>query len=236
VAKKVRGRAPAVIWWIRKQLDLGLCPVFSILYTVSDSEQLNDLEMIAIANYRATGTDLLNHTDGGGGMRGFRLSKEHVEKMAQSRRGKPSWAKGIPKPPEVREKIRKSLLGRKMPEEQRQKLAVAMTGTSRGVGRKHSREHCEKLRRAALGKKRGPMSEQGRKNISAAKKGKRLGYKHSEGSKRKMSESRRGIPCALRGRILPEETKRKMSEARYRWWERARMSTTTDEAANESAN
>jgi hypothetical protein len=67
---------------------------------------------------------------------GAKLSAETKEKIAASRRGKSSWAKGIPKSPEVREKISKAVSasirgvnnpfwGKKHTEETRLKISIA---------------------------------------------------------------------------------------------------------------
>ena len=50
-----------------------------------------------------------------------------------------------------------------------------------------------------------------------------IGKKHSEESKKKMSESRKGEKNHFYGKSPNEETRRKQSEARKLWWERKKQ-------------
>ena len=62
----------------------------------------------------------------------------------------------------------------------------------------------------------GPISEEHRKRLSEANKGRHPGNygKHpSEETRRKISEARKGRPAPCLGKHLSEETKRKLSEA-----------------------
>lgn len=99
------------------------------------------------------------------------------------------------------------------------------------------------------GRKRGPMSEEQKRKLSAANKGKHLseetrrkisealkdrpgvsakisaamkGRHFSEEHKRKISEANKGRPGCWKGKSRSEETKRKMSEARKLYWENKR--------------
>jgi hypothetical protein len=103
--------------------------------------------------------------------------------------------------------------------------------------------HKEKISEALKGK---PKSDEHKKKLSESGKGKipwnkgktgvqigsRLGTKHSEESKAKMSASQTGkvmsdlqkekISATLKGRKMSDETKRKMSESRKKLWEQKR--------------
>lgn len=70
--------------------------------------------------------------------------------------------------------------GKKMSEEQKLKIGLAQKG-------KPKKPHTEETKK----KLSGPKTEEHRKKLSEARKGKTWGYKHSEETKRKMSESHR---------------------------------------------
>jgi group I intron endonuclease len=118
-----------------------------VLEEINDINILNDREIYWIAYYN-TFYDGYNLTSGG-----------EARKIVSE---------------EIKEKIRQSHLGKKMPP--------------------RSEEHCEKIRQARLGKKRKPFSEETKKNMSLAHIGNknRLGIPHSDETKRKMKESRSG--------------------------------------------
>lgn len=69
-------------------------------------------------------------------------------------------------------------LGKKMSDEQKAKISTALKGKNTSP---KSEDHKQKMRR--------PKSEEHKQKLSAARKGKTYGYKHSEETKQKMSES-----------------------------------------------
>lgn len=79
-------------------------------------------------------------------------------------------------------------------------------------GIKHSEEAKKKMSDAKKGKKH---SEEHKQKLSETHKGKqlRLGCKHSEETKKKMSEARKGENNGMYGKKHSEETKKKISEA-----------------------
>ena len=82
-------------------------------------------------------------------------------------------------------------------------------------GKPHSEEAKRKISEALKGKKRGPHSEEAKRKISEVMKGKKRGP-HSEETKKKMSEALKGKPSWNKGKKLgpmTEEHKRKISEA-----------------------
>jgi group I intron endonuclease len=89
-------------------------------------------------------------------------------KIAGSRRG-------IKQTPEAIEKVRQTHLGRKRPQETKDRISAALKGNTNGknrVGIKMSDESKEKMRQVKLGKKRGPRSEETKQKISKAQKDK----------------------------------------------------------------
>lgn len=131
----------------------------------------------------------------------------------------------------ISEKISKSLKGRKLSEEHKQKMSLVRKNKPK------SEEHKQKIGLGNKGKKRtdeqlknNPFfsktkTEETRQKMSSAKKGKPSTFKgkfHSEESKQKMSESKKGkkiseshkqnIIKSLIGRKVSEETRQKMSE------------------------
>lgn len=122
-----------------------------ILHDALDEHTALALEVDEIKKLRKLGVPLVNLTDGGDGVSGYRHSKEAKEKMSSSRKGRPAPNKGVPPSDEAREKMRRVKLGRKL-----------------------SAEHCAKLRM----KKMPPVSAETKAKISAALTGKPLSQEH----------------------------------------------------------
>jgi group I intron endonuclease len=108
-----------------------------------------------------------------------------------------------PKSEETKEKIRKTLTGRKLSAEHKENIRLS------GIGRKHSEETKKKMSEWHTGK---VFSEESRKKMSESSTGKQF----SEETKRKMSENRKGKNNAFYGKKHSEETKKKMSETRQK--------------------
>ena len=82
-----------------------------------------------------------------------------------------------------------------------------------GGGGEPSEEHKRKLSEALKGKNKGKKhSEEAKRKMSESSKGKNKGKKHSEEAKRKISEAKKGNKYFL-GKKHSEETKRKISES-----------------------
>lgn len=112
--------------WIRKLTRLGLTPTFVIVETTTVS-QADDSERRWIATLRACGADLTNHTDGGGGMSGYRLSDEARAKLRVLRLGN------------------KSRTGQLQTDEEKEKRAAS------NRGKKRPPEFCARMREKATG-------------------------------------------------------------------------------------
>jgi hypothetical protein len=94
-------------------------------------------------------------------------------------------------------------------------LANKTLGGEGVAGLVFSEEHRRKLGDATRGKKRPPKSEQQRRKHSEFMKGNKfgLGKKHSPETKKKIADSRIGIPSPAKGIPKSEEQKRKISES-----------------------
>ena len=119
-----------------------------------------------------------NLTDGGAGTHSHKVSDEAREKMRQAKLGNKIW------------------VGRKHSEETKEKIRLSKVGKPNNqLGRKRSEESKQKMRLAKLNKK---LSLEHIENIRRASS-KRI---HTEETKKKMSEQRKGI-------AMPEEQKQK---------------------------
>lgn len=114
----------AVQHWINKHLADGHTILMIILKT--DAEYHRD-EQAMICAYRAAGADLMNHTDGGEGVFGYRHTPEEC-----ARRGLASVARAQNRSPEVaaeiNQRISGALKGRAIPAEVCAKMAAARLG------------------------------------------------------------------------------------------------------------
>jgi hypothetical protein len=137
---------------------------------------------------------LVNLTDGGDGVSGFKhppgkkRSPEHVAKVAAARRGKKFS-------PESLAKLSASHLGKPVSLEARAKLRAAF------VGKKHSPEHIEKRTAPQRGKKN---TAEARAKMSAAHQGRKLSPEHRASQsaarlgKSRSAETRARVTAGLR--------------------------------------
>ena len=103
-----------------------------------DEELVFLAEMECIDIYRRRGIKLVNHTNGGEGVSGYKHSDEHKAKLKGNNRGASSW--GI------------TFKGKKHTEESREKMSYARIGNKNKLGKKISEEAKEKIRQAKTGK------------------------------------------------------------------------------------
>ena len=147
--KKLESRLALHIWrsnrttrskccaWIRQLTKLGLRPIIEQI-DLSGVENWVEKEKFWIAHYRALTTDLLNSTDGGEGVHGYKHSPERLQKMREfmlenSHKMQPVWTK-------------------EMREERARKVSEQSTPERRAAHKEKMRQYWTPERRAAAGK------------------------------------------------------------------------------------
>ncbi len=143
--------------WMRSHY---LQVTFDIIEFVDDPALLNISEMKWIHIFSQRGYNLVNHTLGGDGTRGFTFkhTDEAKQLIAASRRGVPKSdetrarmseaQKGLPRKPhsaEVQRKISEKNRGQKRTEETKAKISSALKGNTHSLGARHSKEVKEKI-------------------------------------------------------------------------------------------
>lgn len=168
--------------WVRKHYTQV---TFDILEIMDDTLLLPISEMKWIHILKGRGHRLLNNTDGGEGIWGYKhspqtkellsdqakgrtASTETRQKMSESRYGKSPSAETRRKLSEAHSGPRNSMHGKKLTEDQKAKISKALTG------RTHSAETRKKMSESAMGHSRNKgviLSAATREAISASKKG-----------------------------------------------------------------
>lgn len=173
--------------WIRSVIERG----FKVqIIPLQEEAPLHAAEIEWIAKLRAQGYDLVNTTNGGEGVFGYRKTPEQLAAWAAKMRGRTSPRKGVTLSEETRAKISAAQIGKEIPVETRMKISAALRG------RPKSPEHAAKVAAARRGERRGPLSAEIRAKLSAAN----LGRKHTPESRARMS-------TAQTGRTFSAETK-----------------------------
>jgi hypothetical protein len=185
---------------IRAKLEgMGLSVEIRIIHDGLSEEDAWQLEIAQIAMWKANGIKLANMSSGGEGPAGRPALRGEKHPFW----GKPAFNRG-----------------KKASDETRALLSIAAKKREKVFGRKHTEEAKAKISAAKKGipspKKGIKLSDEERAKISAAvrlanegKPNTFLGKKHSEESKRRMSETR----SKRRGWRHKEETRKKISEA-----------------------
>lgn len=155
-----------------------------------------EVELIQIYGRRNIGTGCLaNLTDGGDGVSGYVMSKEHRQLLSNLAKGR-KWTEeqrertikariGMKRSEATKAKMSKSASGRIASDETRAKLSEIAKNRPR---RSHSEETKAKMRAAALGRKHTEETKQKLRTHN-------LGTRLSEETRAKMSESHRKRLC-----------------------------------------
>lgn len=175
----------------------GELPIVIVRDSITESEAFETEIALIAAIGRGMDGPLLNLTDGGDGVSGYRWTPEQIAAVSAARRG-------FVLSSEARAKIRAALAGVPKSPEHRAAAAAARKGV--GTGRKLSKAHSEAIGRAHLGKTRSPevvaamvaahaaktpeQRAQKSQRITMALTGKRLSAAH----RAKISEVQKGMP------------------------------------------
>lgn len=124
--------------------------------------------------------------------KGYKKTEDHIRKT--------SWPKGKTHSDETKEKLSELFKGRVFSEETKRKMSES------AKKKKLSEEHKRKISEA--GKRRAPISEETRKKLLIAAKGRNVGRKASEETRRKMSEARKGKKLTVTDKFKAAAAKR----------------------------
>jgi hypothetical protein len=145
------------------------------------------------------------------------MSEEDRKRIRDAQKGRTPWNVGQSPPEETRQKISKTLTGRKMPPEFGEKIRKALTG------RKQTSEEIEARRQGLIGKR---PSEEARRHMAEAQK-RRFENPAERNHYSEMQKGKKGHP-------ISPETREKIRTASLRQWEavKAKGAKTRQEAAS----
>ena len=207
-AKVMHGRGQRHIEIVSALKQKGLS--VEIKYACTDllERAAFEAEMEAISRWRSQGIELINCTDGGDGTWGLKYTDDRREKVSKAHKGR-EWT------PEHRSNMSEAQKGKKLSAEHREKLSIA--GKNRKLtdehkqrikasltGKPKSEAHRAEMRRVAPLKKQPPRSAEAKARMSAAQKKRVL-------SPETWVKIKEALSRAHKGRVLSEESRRKMS-------------------------
>lgn len=186
---------------INKILKNNLNPIIVILKTSTEENKIfeHEKQMIKeIGRFDLKNGPLTNMTNGGEGLLNPNLNIR--KKMPDSKIGikNPMFGKVSFKSEEIKRKISLSHKGKKLSEETKNKISCSLKGTVLSDKTKD---------KISLSRKGKVWSSEMKAKVSG-KNNPRYGKKHSETTRLKMAEKKKGIVCS-------EETRRKMSKSRF---------------------
>jgi hypothetical protein len=173
-------------YWIQSLKKEGLVPKAKILGVVDNSERVS-AEMAWIKIFRMMGYPLVNSTDGGEGFSGLKFTEEHKKNLSKANKGQVPWIKGKHHTEESNRKNSKSHMGIRPSDEVKERISKSRSGQPAwNKGIPMTEEAKENLRLKLTGKKQpSEMVEKRRKSMIGNKN--RLGKKHPENDKSKIS-------------------------------------------------
>lgn len=125
---KYKLRKSHCCFWIGSILKTNKEPIMQIINWFNSEQDCNNAEKLIIDNFRKTGINLTNLTDGGEGQCGRVMSEETKNKISQTKLKNGNPQKGKPRELSVRIKISAANKGRKLSLEHRAKLSQAKKG------------------------------------------------------------------------------------------------------------
>jgi hypothetical protein len=144
-------------WWQAVAAKYGYKAQIKITVDCEELAYLAEQELID--KYRRLGYNLVNITDGGEGMTGYKQPKDVIERRAEKQRGqkRPSVSAkmlGVPKTYEHKANLSASRIGLKISDEARKKLSEKRKGMPSPMsGKTHSEKSKLKIAEASKGKK-----------------------------------------------------------------------------------
>ena len=125
-----------VHYWTKSLLAKGLKPVIECVEECPEdcanvNEWLNEAEMFWISYLKYVGCKLTNYTEGGGGMKGWKPSKEQCKKISERNKLQIPWNKGKKSSPEARANMSTSHIGIKRSPESIAKMRLKLIGQKR---------------------------------------------------------------------------------------------------------
>jgi predicted GIY-YIG superfamily endonuclease len=114
--------------WIGSLLKDNQMPVMCIVNWFNSEEDCNNAEKLIIENFKKTGMNLTNLTDGGEGQCGRIMSEETRKKISESQLKRGNAWEGKKRPPEIGLKISLTKTGKKFSIEHKKKLSEAKKG------------------------------------------------------------------------------------------------------------
>jgi hypothetical protein len=114
--------------WIGSLLKDNQMPVMCIVNWFNSEEDCNNAEKLIIENFKKTGINLTNLTDGGEGQCGRIMSEETRKKISESQLKRGNAWEGKKRPPEIGLKISLTKTGKKFSIEHKKKLSEAKKG------------------------------------------------------------------------------------------------------------
>lgn len=195
--------------WLQKLRKNGLVCGILVIEEFEDEHSLDEREIFWIAKYKEDGNSLLNATDGGGGVRGFKdWTEEEIERRRNIFKGK--------KLVFTEEHKRNLSIAIKNSEKKKEAHKKAIEKLR---GRKHTEEHKKKVRDKITGLVRSPEQ---RARMSAGMKGIKKSDEHIKNSveaKRINREKRKQDPNYV-PKVMSEELRKKFSVAIKEGWAR----------------
>lgn len=198
-------------YWRNVARKAGWTPL--IAFRTEDEELAFLAEQELIRRHRLLGSPLVNQTEGGEGMAGFKFPAEALERRAEAQRGqkRPTVAaklRGRKRSPEHCRHIAEAKRGTSLSPETRARMSESRKGKPTwSKGMKLSAEHRAAISRGITGK-RNPFygrthSEETRHHLSEVNSGRRL----TDDTRQRMSASRKGKANHRFGVVIPEGQK-----------------------------
>lgn len=180
-------------------------PKLSVLAVIEDYD-LKDAEIKAIKIFGTKVPNGYNVSDGGDGAPGVKRSEETIERVAKIHRGRKRSEETCRRISEAKKGVPRGEVSK----ETRAKLSERMRGKKNSLGTKFSEESRKKCSLAQVGNKKGAGRKQTKDEIEKRVASFMLTAKETA---IKVSKALKGRPSPLRGRVMPEEHRKKIAES-----------------------